>query len=240
MPHWWHEGMATWSETALTTKGRGRSSYYAMIYRTAVAEGALPRLGDVNGDVPYWPGGNLPYLFGLRLAEYIAIHYGESALGTLSNAQAGRFPLCHQRPPETLFNGQDYRRLYQMMLEELKGRRGNGDQHASPASLHRTPPADGPRADESTPRISPDGMKIAFNRNDRHRHPVVVISDRQGKPLREFRRQLSDGSLSWSADSRLLFFSQAEIFRMNVYQDLYVYDLEKDAVTRLTSGLARR
>ncbi len=237
LPHWWHEGMATWGETAVTTKGRGRSTYYSMVFRTAVDEDALPRLGEINGDVPYWPGGHLPYLFGLRLTEYIALHYGDGTLGALSKAHAGRFPYAINSPAEALLNGADYARLYQMMLDELKA-----EEEKAIATL-RTRPLTEPRrltfgtADESMPRISPDGAKIAFNRNDRHRHPAVVITDRQGKVLREFRRRLSDGSLSWSADGRSLFFSQAEIYRFNVYQDIYVYDLEKDEVTRLTKGL---
>ncbi len=237
MPHWWHEGLATWSETVLTTKGRGRSSYYAMIYRTAVAEGALPPLDVINGDVPYWPGGNLPYIFGQRFAEYIARHYGEDALGALSKAQAGRIPYAINAPPERLFQGRDYPHLYGMMLEELQT-----EQEKAISTLRRQPFTETrllgqAAAGETAPRISPDGMKVAFNRNDRHQHPIVVISDRKGKTIREFRRQLSDGGLSWSADNRLLYYSQAEIHRMSVYQDIYVYDLEKDKVTRLTRGL---
>ena len=60
LPHWWHEGMATWAETEYNGQGRGKSSYYDMIYRMAVFGNALPAIDQVNGDPPTGPTASFP------------------------------------------------------------------------------------------------------------------------------------------------------------------------------------
>lgn len=83
MPRWWHEGMATWAETEFTGAGRGRSSFYDMIFRMAAAGDNFPTIAQINGDVPDWPAGSLPYIYGYRLQQYIADTYGKDAPGKL-------------------------------------------------------------------------------------------------------------------------------------------------------------
>src|SRR3972149_10419223 len=76
LPPWWHEGIATWAETEYTGAGRGRSTYVDMIYRMAVKEDNIPTVDRINGDVPDWPNGYMPYIYGMRLHKYIADKYG--------------------------------------------------------------------------------------------------------------------------------------------------------------------
>lgn len=235
MPRWWHEGMATWSETNFTGEGRGKGSYFEMVFRTAVAENHLPRVDEINGDVPYWPDGDLPYLFGYRLQRYIADTYGKETLGKLSIAHSGRFPYSINTPPQEL-TGRSYRELYADMLYALKR-----EQSAKIAVLSRAPftqltPISSQGENLTHPRFSPDGTRIAFTREDPNDHTTVFITDRTGKkPVAQFRRRYSDGSIAWSPDGSRLFFTQAEINRgYDTYQDLYVYRLSDDSVTRLT------
>ena len=238
MPHWWHEGMATWAETEFTGQGRGRSSFYEMIFRMAVAQNNVPQVDWVNGDVPDWPGGNLSYLYGYRLQRYLADSYGKESLGKLSQAQSGRFPYFINGPPSDLFDGKGYRELYSDMTAALK--REQGQKIATLSRVPFTPAitlADGGER-LGNPRFSPDGGRIAYTRRDPHDHSSTVVTDRTGKTeLARFRRQSSDGGNSWSPDGATLYFTQAEINNgFDVYQDLYAYDLARESVTRLTRG----
>lgn len=238
MPRWWHEGMATWAETEYTGRGRGRSSFYDMVFRMAVAGDNLPSIAQMNGDVPEWPGGNLPYLYGYRLQRYIAETYGKDALGKLSIAHSGRFPYFISSPPQELFGDKSYRDLYDDMIAALK--REESQRIATLSTAPFTPLRTVSNQGEilTNPRFSPDGSRIAFTRSDPHDHTMVVVTDKsESTILAEFRRRYSDGSICWSPDGGSLFFTQAEINSgFNTYQDLYAYDFERDSITRLTHG----
>ncbi len=238
MPLWWHEGMATWAETEYTGRGRGRSSTFETIFRMAVAENSIPTVDQINGDVPNWPAGNLRYLYGYKLQQYIADTYGKEALGKLSMAHAGRFPYFISSPPDELTNGKNYRDLYADMVSALKQEESKriATLSAQPFTPLRTVSNQGELL--TNPRFSPDGNRIAFTRHDPHNHSSTVITDKSGSVvMAEFRRTSSDDSVCWSPDGSRLFFTQAEINSgFNVYQDVYAFDIARSSVTRLTRG----
>ncbi|MBJ6799156.1 BamA/TamA family outer membrane protein [Geomonas propionica] len=237
MPRWWHEGMATWAESKYTGQGRGKGSYYDMIFRSAVAEDNLPTVDQINGDVPDWPSGHLPYIYGYRLQRYIAETYGNDVAGRLALGHAGRFPYTISSPAKENFGGKTYRQVYRDMIESMQE-----EQTRRIAVLSRQPftlLTDVYEEGENlaAPRFSPDGSRIAITRRDPRDHTTVVVTDVSGNKVTSFRRQLSDGSLSWSPDGRRIYFTQTEVNRgFNLYQDLYVHDLERDRTTRLTEG----
>ena len=238
MPRWWHEGNAVWSESEYTGQGRGKGSYYDMVFRAAVAENNLPYVDQINGDLPYWPDGNLAYMYGYRLHKYISDTYGKESIGKLSNRLSGRFPYFFDGAPEDLFAGKSYRELFNDMITALKK-----EQSQRIAILSRTPFT--PLKSISTkgeslsnPRFSPDGSRIAYTRVDPDEHTTTVVTDRTGnKIVASFRRYYSDESNCWSPDGSRLYFSQGEVRQgFDVYQDLYAYDLAADKITRLTHG----
>jgi Tol biopolymer transport system component len=238
LPRWWHEGMATWAETEYSGAGRGRSSYYDMVFRMAVAENNVPTVAQINGDVPDWPTGNLPYLYGYKLQQYIADTYGKETLGKLNSAHAGRFPYAINAPPQDLFNGKRYRDLYDDMISALT--REESGRITTLSSVPFTSIQTLSRQGEmlSNPRFSPDGSRIAITRRDPHDHTSTVITGRDGTTIQaEFKRQYSDGSVCWSPDGSALYFTQAEINNgYNTYQDIYVYNQINATVSRLTRG----
>ena len=238
LPRWWHEGMATWAETEYTGVGRGRSSYFDMIFRMAVAENNFPTVSRMNGDVPDWPAGNIPYIFGYRLQKHIADTYGKESLGKLNIAHSGRFPYLISAPPEELFGGKSYRDLYNDMIAALKRDESQRIAILSAAPFTRMSTVSKRGEMLANPRFSPDGSRIAFTRRDPHDHATTVVTDRSGNSvLAEFRRRYSDGSSCWSPDGGSLYFTQAEINSgFNIYQDLYVYDIAHDSISRLTYG----
>jgi len=238
LPHWWHEGMATWAETEYNGQGRGKSSYYDMIYRMAVFGNALPAIDQVNGDPPNWPDGELPYIYGYRLQRYLTDTYGKEVLGKLSIAHSGRFPYFINGAPEDLLKGKSYRELYNDMLAALKKEQAQKIAILSKAPLTPTRTLASQGELLGNPRFSPDGSRMVYTRRDPHDHTTAVVTDRTGSTvLARFRRQSSDGGSCWSPDGGSIFFTQAEISNgFDVYQDLFAYDLSQDSTTRLTRG----
>lgn len=239
MPRWWHEGMATWAETELTSSGRGRSSYYQMLYRTAVAENNLPGIDKINGEVPYWPGGNSPYIFGSSLIQYMAEKYGKEIPGNISRQQSGRFPYFINGSPEDQLGGKGYPTIYSEMLSQMALEQKERIATLSSEPFTVTKRVGRLTVSESNPRYSPDGRMLAFNRNDRHSHPVIVIRNSDGTEIAQLRRLPGDGVISWSPDNGSIVYSQAELSGggSNFYQDIYRYDLKKKNVSRLTRGI---
>lgn len=238
LPSWWLEGMSTWAETEYNNIGRGRSSFYEMILRMAVAEDNIPAVDKLNGEVPYWPDGHMPYIYGLRLKMYIAKKYGNDVLGRLNIAHARRFPYFINGVPDRFFS-KDYASLYKEMTADLKK-----EQSEKLEALKKTPltpfrilPIKGEIL--TNPRYSPDNTLLAFNRADPHEHEAIVITDKNGQYQGEFIRRLpSDHNITWSPDSKMIYFTQAEIYNgFNLYQDIYCYDIRNKKQKQLTRGL---
>lgn len=236
LPTWWIEGIATWAETQYAASGRGKSSYYEMIFRTAVAEDNLPDVDKINGDIPYWPRGSTPYIYGLAFMRHIAIKYGGETPGALSLLHSGRFPYFINDPPEAL-TGKDYESLYLEMVDDLKR------EQREKISLLESRPLSRPRMLEirgemlMNPRFSPDGRILAVNRRDPHGHEeIVMLVDEEEKFA--IWRLPSDQNITWSPDSDKLCFSQAELQRgYNLYQDVYCYDFLSPGLKQITKGL---
>lgn len=238
LPSWWHEGMATWGESEYTAVGRGKSTFYEMILRMAVAENNIPSVDQINGEIPYWPDGHMPYIFGMRLQKYISDKYGKDALGRLSFKHSGRAPYFISGAAQEVL-GKDYAAIYREMIDDLKREELKRLEILKQIPFTPLKTFDLEGQTLTSPRYSPDGSSIAFNMSDPHGHEKIMISGRDGKGAREAVRRLpSDRTISWSPDGGRIYFSQAEIYRgFDIYQDLYSYDLKKGRLKRLTHGL---
>jgi Tol biopolymer transport system component len=238
LPDWWIEGIATWAETEYTLSGRGRSSFVEMIIRMAVLENKLPRIDQLNGDVPYWPSGSTQYIYGMLMKKYIAETYGKELPGKLSSAHSGRLPYFINSPPKKL-TGQNYIELYREVVQDLMT-----DQFQKIDRLKTRPftevvelPVNGERV--TNPRISSQGMYLAVNRRDPHDHEEIVVYDLQTlNVISRVRRMPSDHNMSWSPDGTRLYFTQAvKKDSYNFYQDIYVLNIDTQAVERVTNDL---
>ena len=239
LPRWWLEGVATWAETEYGKAGRGRSAYYGMILRSAVAEDNIPTIAEVTGGVPYWPDGHNPYIFGMRLQKYIADKYGNPALGDLNMTHAGRFPYFLNGAPERLFKGTHYVTLYKEMIAELKREERDEIEILKQTPLTRFTMLSLEGELLTNPRLSLDGSRIAYNRRDPHEHEAIFVANKDGSGAREVcRRVYSDHSISWSPEGDRLYFSQAVVVNgFNFYSDLYSCDVASGRSKRLTTGL---
>lgn len=237
LPHWWLEGSATWAETEYNPIGRGKSTYYEMIFRTAVAENNLLSIDKINGDIPYWPSGNAPYIYGLALNRHIARHYGADAIGQLSLAHAGRAPYFIAGAAQTVTE-KTYGLLYRDMIDELEQEQAAKIKTIRSTGLTKFKEL-GIKGERLTnPRFSPDSSMLAVNRRDPHDHESIVIIDVKGNEIKSIIRRLpSDHTITWMPDNKTVCYTQADLHRgYNLYQDLYCLDIIDDVETRLTNG----
>ncbi len=240
LPRWWLEGTATWAESQYNQMGRGKSTYYEMIFRTAVADDNLLSIDKINGEIPYWPAGGSVYIYGLALQRFIARYYGAEELGGLNIAHSGRAPYFINGAAVKV-TSKNYVSLYRDMLSELRKEHSKKIDILKTASLTDINTFDinikGERL--TNPRISRDGKFLALNNRDPHKHESIVIVDKNGqKQTTVIDRLVSDHNITWSPDGQRIFFTQAEIHRTyNLYQDLYSYDIKKNRLKRLTDGM---
>lgn len=240
LPRWWHEGAATWAETAFTAKGgRGRGAYAEMVYRAAVAEGTLPSIDQANESLPPWPDGHIPYFFGLRLMRHVSETEGAGAVGADSESHAGRFPYALNGTPEYLFREKGYRELYREALDNLAvEQRGKLDRiRAAGATVPRTVRDDGERL--SSPRWSPDGKLLAWRREDPHGRATIEVAHASGTKAATLSHGGYDGSVSWAPDSDTLYFTRGNYTAggYGFYRDLYSARISSGAERRLTTGM---
>ncbi len=238
LPDWSLEGMSTWAETEHTNSGRGRSAFYEMIFRMAVEENNIPTVDKINGDVPDWPDGHMPYIYGLRLHMHIVKKYGKNSIGNLSLSHAGRFPYFINGAPTKLFF-KNYAMLYAEMVNDLKEEQSKKIELLKQSPLTNLIILNTGGEKLGNPRFSPDNNFIALNKRDPHEHESIIIVDKTGRQSGEVIRRLpSDHNITWSKDGGQICFTQAEIQGgFNLYQDIYCYIIKDNDLKRITKGL---
>ncbi len=88
-PGWLVEGLATYYETdPKRAIGRGQSSAFEMLMRTEYSCGIKPQR-QVNQPIASWPGGSVPYLYGVHFYQFIADRYGEERIQQLVTRYSG-------------------------------------------------------------------------------------------------------------------------------------------------------
>ncbi|MFH1147185.1 MAG: peptidase S9 [Pseudomonadota bacterium] len=238
MPYWWLEGIAVWAETEYGSMGRGRSTYYEMIYRMAVRENALPPVGQINGDVPFWPSGHMPYIYGPLIKKYVAEKYGREAIGKISEAHAGRVPFFITGPARRL-TGRNYAYLYRDAISALREDQSRKIEILDSASVTdcRVLPVEGEIL--TNPRMSPDNRFLAVSRKDPNVHEAILVLDTDTlRPIETIEKLPSDHNMAWSPDSKRIFFTQGDLRGgFNLYQDIYEYGLENRSLKRISTNL---
>lgn len=121
-PRWILEGYAVHQESARTSAGRLRNSMWDMFMRTDVLEGNVATLDQISSSVRRWPQGNLFYLYGSYLIDWIAETYGEGALRHMSRDYGGQLiPWGIQRSIRRA-TGRTYDELYPAWIQSLERR----------------------------------------------------------------------------------------------------------------------
>jgi hypothetical protein len=104
LPTWLLEGLAVYYETKLTGSGRLAGTHHRMVVRTAAVAGAVPRLVDLNPGSSRFPHGELPYVYGSLLFDYLARTRGEQTIPAFVERASGMpLPLLARRAARRSF-----------------------------------------------------------------------------------------------------------------------------------------
>lgn len=238
MPRWWHEGIATELESRHGYGGRGNRSFYQMVFRMASLEGVFPTIDEINGDIPFFPSGNTPYLYGYNLFAYLKEKYSLN-YGTLTKKQAEHFPYFINGVPLQLFDGKDYDVLFEESLVWLKN-----NQQKSIKKITEKPIVEGesfslPFEIVRNSRFSKDGTKIASRVYDPDIGDAVIIMEKDTKKIIEkISTKHSRGSIAFSSDGKKIYFTKMD--RRGIkgfFQSLYEFDIEKRKTKKVIDDL---
>ena len=119
-PRWLTEGSAVYSETELTTSGRGRSAYLDMVLRMAILENNFPSIDRAGDGLIDWPGGSAPYLFGYGFYSYLVDSYGEEKVAKFWKRYSGQLiPFRINGAAKKVF-GEDFATLWDKWKKSLE------------------------------------------------------------------------------------------------------------------------
>jgi len=248
LPRWMLEGLAVYMETRTTKLGRGRSPYYESILRAFVKEGLLDpessaslTLDRVNGDYPFFPGGEIPYLFGYHLLlqfsrDKVASDDPESSMGDLSMRSASRVPYFIEGNLQNVMkrNWRDYwdsfaRDTELRMEDQIKSVQQMGE--SSHEIIAKSDYA------ALAGAWSPDGQWLAYTEtslDDRTR--LVLLNPKTGEK-RALDEKILGVGLAFTPDSKHLVFSAlVREHSYSLFSDLFDYNLETQSTTQLTFG----
>ena len=240
-PTWLIEGLATYEETLLSQGGRGRSSYTEMLLRTAVLADRFPNLAQGATAPDSWPGGELPYLYGVKFYQYLVAKYGPTLPGELSRRYAGRsLPFMVDSTAQAVF-GSTFKEEWPLWQAQLESEYARKSREVTAAGLTQVTPLSSDGGFTLFPALSPSGDRLAYTSqtSDRSFSLMLATADgRQPRPL--LRRAVTPASaaMTWLADGSGLIYAKLERDRYdNLYSDLYRYDLTNSKEQRLTHGL---
>ncbi len=250
-PMWMLEGLATYFETRTSRLGRGRSPYYEGILRSLVNEGRLdsshPRaltLDRVNGETPYFPGGEIPYLFGYHLWNQFAKDAGkpnlqksEEQMGELSIHSSSRIPYFINSHLLSV-KGRTWTDYWKRFVNESKARFSRQIQDVRKDG--ETPYQTVATSDYSIigGTFSPDGNWVAYTESSLEDRARLILKNLSSGKKYRLEEKLLGAGMTFTPDSRFLVFSA--LYRMKSYQlysELFAYDLSNGQIHEISSGL---
>ncbi len=259
-PTWMLEGLAVYMETRYTHLGRGRSPLYEMILRAAVDENRLATsdhvtLDRLNGDYPFHPSGEIPYLFGYQLMNRVAqepvkdeltadldqpLANGEDALGTMSWRSAGRFPFFINGNLENI-TGKDWYTYWDEWVAETRARvqKQLARITSNPVTSYEKIEQEGLEALGTA--ASADGQWLAYTMSSPDRRTGLYLRNLGTGEVRRLSDKISGASMSFTPDSKWLLASS--VHRVNLYYtwtDLAVYEVSSGNWRWLSDELRAR
>ena len=227
------EGLAVYDETdAAAGVGRGQSSLYGMYMRAEVQQGVRPWSQVTMAGVTEWPGGTLPYLYGVNFYQFADKTYGRESIPALvANYSHDLIPFMVGWNMEDSFDGDDVPDVWPKFTDYLQKRYGSPPYPAG-AALREGERITWHGYDTESPRAAEDG-RLFYVRDDWHRHPAIMVWE-QGKGSRVLADTFAPARLDWNPKAGLLV-ARPEVCReYHLNFDLYKVDPDSGHVTRLT------
>ncbi len=269
MPRWWLEGLAVEYETRFSSHGRLKSIQQDASLRALELENLFHNftIDEMNeGDLPSWPRGSRPYVFGSLIMSELIHQKGTQTMNEITQAQSSRVPYFIEEPVyrltekdyEAWFNGaiSSTQKLVQSQLTELK---------VKPTTVFTPLPFNS--LESRTPSLSPNGQYLTLFFRNQHGKMNIKVLDRKNenrpfdfeKDILEDMNQEKDqamkttadqldappgGSInrvSWAEDSSGFIFDKLKfVDSYNYYSDLYFYNFQNRKNLKLTYNLRAR
>jgi hypothetical protein len=239
-PRWFLEGESIWAETEFAGPGRGRSTLVDMTFRTAVQDDNLLPYSKWYLETPYWPYGNSPYLYGMRMVQYLyEQNYGPNTVGDIADNVSKKFLLN--------FNGgvqdttkEPWREIALEMLEHEKKVQAENINKLSRVRF------------TSTVRLTPKeiavgyalyaGEKIFFLGAEEEARNTLFSFDPKTNEYTKIKKSLVTpfiGSMSASGDGGKVFYTRLEYRDLeNLWYEVRAYDVD-DGSDRLVTRNGR-
>lgn len=262
-PVWMLEGLAVYMETRYTKSGRGRSPYYDMVLRAAVEADVLDTakfitLDKINGPDPYYPGGEVPYLFGYQLMKQVAqgdykkelgdytadrgspLKDGDDALGKMSIRSSGRIPFFINGNLENI-TGKDWYQFWDEWVQETRVRAHAQLQKIKSQPITSYEPVTQGGYQTLGSAVSPDGKWIAYTQDTLDHRMSLYIKNLETGEVRNCGDKLLGAHVSFTSDSQAVLISRLQ--RKSLYylfSDLAYYSIREDKTVSLSDGLRAR
>ncbi len=234
-PGWLLEGLATYYETdPARSVGRGQSSGFDMLMRTESSCGIKP-LRQVNQPIASWPGGTVPYLYGVNFYQFIADRYGAEKIQQLVTQYSGNML------PFSL--NSTSRRVFGKGLDELWGEFETYlQQEYQPqlAALQEQGEVSGQRLGQqgyvtSSVRALADGTVIYFSFNGTDA-PALMRLRPGTQPPEQLANVHQGGRFDLHPEAGIVLAQPEFNHNANLFYDLYRIDLSSGKQRRLTQG----
>jgi Tol biopolymer transport system component len=236
-PLWMIEGLATVVESEATEAGRLKGTFLDMILRTSAVEGRFPSEPQASGLTPAWPGGGSRYYFGSAFLAWLARERGAEQLARYFHEYSSHpIPYRVNAPAREVY-GQSMTSLWrEWSAEAQRAYRKRADQLRAEGLTESRRLTD-LGFETKHPELSPDGSRVAYAHRGAYEWPTLRIHDlRAGRDVATVRVN-SISPVSWSPDGSTVAFSQLEYDGpFSLLSDLYLWDVPRDRVRRLTSG----
>ena len=184
-------------------------------------------------------GNESAYNFGLSFVNYLTDRFGEKILEriTYNSSKWSAFTFNSVIKKTTGFEGEVLYNDWVDSLTQVYTDRMSLIQQ----NIVKGNPVEIKGAANIYPVWSPDGNKIAYVSNkgeDYFSYNSLILCDRITKKKKVLTGLVSS-SLSWSPDGKYIAYAKQEIYDRfgSSFNDLFLYDLEKDKEIRLTRGL---
>ncbi len=264
LPNWWKEGLAVQMETATSRHGRLRSYYQEATIRALSASQQLGfvDLSIANENIPVWPEGMNPYLYGSLFWSYVQAGNGPTTANIMNQHHSRRVPYFIEAVPEAA-TGKKYSQLFSESMRDTHQRAQKQITNLQAEPLTKFEKIWQTTMYSSQPRISPDGKYLAHiavtETNSRgiqiYQRQENNQSFRQGKLIASFDNQddekvkkIFDGPpsgsiqrIAWLNNSKAIVYDKVDATsESETFSDLFTYHLETKKTERLTIGLRAR
>jgi hypothetical protein len=243
LPSWYLEGLAVDLESRLSDHGRLRAPETAAMARAFTLDGNIEqediaRIGD--GGLNIWPYGGRPYAYGGWWWDYAHRLKGADVISTWNQNFSRRLPFFLNGPirEQTTHGAPE--------LFDLTKRSVAAHAEKEIETLRTAPISNGGDIEPANSiqeifAVSPSGRRLAYVSQLFYRGGELRVKTRasSGQPWKDIRGErvlkLTDGlRIHWINDDEFVF-DQVDLTNPWVnYRDLYVYDMSKRKLTRLT------